>query len=165
MVGFNAPTAGPGDGLFPQTIIIEATNRSGGALVIGDVVQLDMGQSATEVDNARPGSSDTDGNNSAYNNVIDPATADLDGGLYGVALEAIADNASGQIQMRGIVASVNVAGATVAGDYLIGTNASNQLSVATGTGGEKIIAIAHEADTANIAECLFDGIHGFGSDG
>lgn len=156
------PTGGPGDGLFPVNVEIEVTNRSGGALAVGDVVQFDMAQSATECDNANPGSSDGDGNNSAYNCVIDPATANLDHGIYCVALEAIADNGTGRVGLSGRF-DVNVVGTTVAGSYLTAADGSNQLVVATGTGNLKVLAIAEEADASNIATCLFDGIHGFGN--
>lgn len=160
---FVLPTGGPGDGLFPAHIEAVCTNRSGGALAVGDVVVLDLATSATETDNNTPGSADASGNNSGFNSVIDPATAYLKQGIYGVALEAIADDAAGKILFRG-VADVNVATNLDLGESGTPQNASNQLLEGTGSTGAKIIAIALEDEASNIASCLFDGIHGFGAD-
>ena len=99
MVGFALPTSGPGDGLWPADLDIEVTNRSGGALAVGDCVQLDLSQSATEVDNSTPGSSDSDGNNSGYNNVVVPDVTGVERHyIHAIALEVIADNASGKVR-------------------------------------------------------------------
>ena len=164
MAQFISPTGGPGDGLFVDNTEIRATNRSGATTGIGECVMLDLAQSGTEVDNGTPGSSDADGNNSAYNNYIDPAiTAPaLKHYIFGIALESIADNTSGLICLRGRV-NAAVAAATVAGTALV-ANADGELDVTAGTADAKVIAIAEEADTANLADVLFDGINGFGAD-
>ena len=164
MTGFFLPTAGPGDGLFPSDYIVEATNRSGAATGLGEVVMFDLAQSATEVDNSTPGSSDTDGNNSGYNNYINPAITGpfIKHYFYGVALEAIADNASGRVQVRGRCTAL-VAGATAAGTALV-ANADGEMDVATGATDTKVLAIAEAVDVGNLALVIFDGVHGFGSD-
>jgi len=159
-----AATGGPGDGLFFAGYTCQATNRSGAATGAGEVVMFDLAQSATEVDNGTPGSSDSDGNNSGYNNYIDPAITSpaVKHYIYGIALEAIADNATGPVLVKGRVVAA-VAAATVAGTALV-ANADGEMDVTAGTADAKVIAIAEEADVSNLASVLFDGVHGFGAD-
>lgn len=163
MAQFLSPTGGPGDGLFFDNTVVRITNRSGATTAVGEVVMLNHAQ-ANEVDNGIPGSSDSDGNNSVYNNYIDPAITSpfLKHSIYGIALESIADNETGRVLFRGRV-NAAVASATVAGTALVAT-ADGEMTVAAGTGDSKVIAIAEEADTSNLANVLFDGINGFGAD-
>lgn len=150
-------------GLWFEDYVVTATNRSGDATGIGELVMFDLAQSATEVDNSTPGSSDADGSNSAYNNYINPSiAAGQRAYIFGIALEAIADNATGSIQVRGRC-TAKVAAATVAGSLLVG-NADGEMDIAAGTGDSKVLAIAEGADTANQAPVLFDGLAGFGWD-
>ena len=164
MTGIFLPTAGPGDGLFPADYIVEATNRTGTATVLGDIVMFDMLQGATEVDNATPGSSDADGNNSAYNNFVVPLITGFMSRAFphGICLEGIADNASGRVLIRGRV-TASVATLTDTGDALVAA-ADHEMVIADGTTDQRIMAIAESADTANLAPVLFDGINGFGED-
>lgn len=158
------PTSGPGNGLYPKGHVVTVTNRSGSAIAKNDCVMFDLGNTATECDNNTPGSSDSDGDNSGFNTVVDPATTELDHGVFGIAQEAIADNASGEVMVRGVT-DANVIGTTVAYSKLTGQNANPQMILGTGSSGFKIIAIALEADTANVAEVWFDGVGGFSTDG
>lgn len=164
MSGFFAPTMGPGDGMYFAGYVVVATNRSGATTGVGEVVMFDLAQSATEVDNGTPGSSDADGNNSAYNNYIDPAitASQIKHYIYGIALASIADNVSGRVLIRGRV-NAAVASACATGDAFV-ANADGEMDIAAGTSDAKVIAIAEEADTSNLADVLFDGIHGFGAD-
>ena len=161
------PATGPFEGLVSglwfDDYIVEATNRSGATTGIGELVMFDLAQSASEVDNSTPGSGDASGANSAYNNYIDPSiAAGQRAYIFGVALEAIADNATGRIQVRGRC-TAKVAAATVAGSLLVG-NADGEMDIAAGTGDSKVLAIAEGADVSNQAAVLFDGIAGFGWD-
>jgi len=67
------PTGGPGDGLFPVTHRVDATNRTGATLLLGEAVIFDT-LLGTDVDDLTPGSTDaTDGDNtSQWNNVVAP---------------------------------------------------------------------------------------------
>lgn len=167
MAGFLVPPTGrpvPGDGLFFQGYTVYATNRSGATTGIGEVVMFDIAQSATEVDNGTPGSSDGGGNNSSYNNYIDPGIAGVADKhfIFGIALESIADNVAGQVLIRGRV-NAAVATATVAGTALV-ANADGEMDVTAGTGDSKVLGLAEGADVSNLADILFDGVHGFGMD-
>ncbi len=164
MSGFFMSTSGPGDGLFFSGHVARITNRSGATTGIGEVVMLDLAQGDGDVDNAIEGSSDATGNNSAYNNYIDPAiTAPfLKHYIYGIALESIANDAVGAVLFRGHV-NAAVATATVVGTALVPA-ANGELVVADGTLDAKVVAISEEIDVSNLANVLFDGIHGFGWD-
>ena len=159
------PTSGPGDGIYPGGYTVTATNRTGGAVAKNDIVMFDLAQSATEVDNSIPGSSDAAGNNSGLNNFVDPATAQIKFGIFGVVLEdgGIADDASGEIGIVGTF-DVNTVATIIAGDAVCPANGSNQGVEDTGSTGAKIIAIGREAASSNVTSCLFDGWHGFGAD-
>lgn len=164
MSGFFAPTHGPGNGMYFAGYVVVATNRTEDTTGVGEVVMFDLAQSAGEVDNAIPGSSDADGDNSAYNCYIDPAItgAHIKHYIYGIALEAITLNSTGRVLIRGRV-NAAVATATVAGTTLI-ANADGELDVSTEASDSKVIGIAEAADVSNLGDILFDGIHGFGAD-
>lgn len=162
--GIFQPTSGPGDGIFIANHTVLATNRSGADTAIWEVVMFDLAQSATEVDNGTPGSSDSDGNNSGYNNYIDPSISSAQNKhkIYGIAQEAIADDAVGQILIQGRTSAL-AATAVVAGDALV-ANADGEMDIAAGTADAKVIAIAEAVDVSNVTPVLFDGIYGFGAD-
>jgi hypothetical protein len=163
------PATGPYSGLVPGLFfdnhIVDATNRTGATTGVGEIVMFDLAQSATEVDNGTPGSSDASGANSSYNNYIDPSVAvGLVSYFFGIALESIADNTTGQILVRGRV-NAKVAAACVAGSVLMPA-ADGTMIIRTGATDGKIVAIAETDDSAvtNYADVLFDGIQGFGWD-
>lgn len=163
-MSFFLPTAGPGDGLFPADYIVIATNRTADATVAGEVVMFDLAQSNAAVDNSIPGSSDASGNNSAYNNFIDPAITGpfIKHYFYGLVLDVLAVGAAGRVLVRGR-GTAHCATATAVGTALV-ANADGEMDVATGATDTKVLAIAEAADTALFAPVIFDGIHGFGSD-
>lgn len=161
--GIFQPTSGPGDGIFIANHSVLATNRSGAATAIYECVMFDLAQSGTEVDNGTPGSSDTDGNNSGYNNYIDPAlSTQAQHYIFGIAQEAIADDAVGEILIQGRTNAL-AASAVVAGDALTPA-ADGELVIATGVTDQKVVAIAEAVDATNVTPVLFDGIYGFGAD-
>jgi len=99
------PTGGPGDGLFPVTHRVNATNRTGAALNVGEGVQFDL-VCGTDVDDLTPGSTDSTAgdNTSGFNNVIAPSAGAILGhttmtilGFNGGRLGAPADNALADI--------------------------------------------------------------------
>lgn len=157
-------TQGPGDGLHFAEHIVTATNRSGADSALGECVMFDLAQSAGEVDNGTPGSSDASGNNSGYNCYIDPAITSpaIKHYIYGIVLEAIANDAKGRVLIQGRVTAA-VASATDAGTALV-ANADGELDVTAGTADAKVLAIAEGADVSNLATVLFNGLTGFGMD-
>ena len=161
------PATGPYDGLvaglFFDNYIVDATNRSGATTGVGELVMFDLAQSASEVDNGTPGSGDASGATSSSNHYIAPSiAAGARAYIFGIALESIADNTTGRIQIKGRC-TAKVASATAAGSLLVG-NADGEMDIAAGTGDSKVLAIAEGADTANQAAVLFDGVNGFAWD-
>lgn len=117
MVFFNKPAGGPDrvGGVWPWNQIARCWNRSGEAIVKGDVVQLAFragNAEATEIatndsNSYIPGAS----NDTIWNTVIDPQSNTVTNGqagitcgaIFGVALEAVADDAAGNFQFFGLV--------------------------------------------------------------
>jgi hypothetical protein len=83
-----------------------------------------------------------------------------------IALAAAAAGTRVKVQFTGQIAVANVNGGTVAGSCLVPAAASHQMALANQAAPTnlKIIGIALEADTANLASIIFDGINGFGQD-
>lgn len=116
MVFFNKPAGGPDSvgGVFPWHQTAKLRNRSGSALLKGEVGQLAFSagtQQATEIatndsNSYIPGAS----NDTIWNTVIDlqsnaitlPRAGVLTGAVIVVALEDVADNAIGEFQVFGI---------------------------------------------------------------
>ena len=91
---------------------------------------------------------------------------DVEFTAVGVALDTVSAGNKGRVGLRGVF-DCNVEGSTAAGNGLILSNDTDgrliPIQAASGTPAEyaKIHAIALEADTSNVASCLFDGINGF----
>lgn len=151
--------AGPGvGGIHPAELVV--TVKAQEALTKNDICQFDFFTANSTTMN--PGE-DT----SPFYLVRDPDTEGtslrtLSCGIFGVAQENIAANATGKVMLRGIT-DMNVDGATVKGSCLVPA-ADGQGDVATGGTNFKVIAIALEADTSNVSKVLFDGLAGFGND-
>lgn len=158
-------TGGVG-GLVPVNFDRPFWNRTGSTLAIGAVVQLDIGASpATESTSKDPTAVF---GTSIWHNVVTPTTAGLKSGIFAIALESIADNASGKFRLRGIVEALQFEtsdGAVAVGDDLYAVNASVNLgTVATASAkvlGKAMDVIA-DADPASLATILFNGIEGLG---
>lgn len=142
----------------------EITNRSGGAWVIGDVIQLDLTQSESEVTSVAFGE-----DASIWANAINPTAAGVQGSIMGVVVETdgIADNATGTVRFQGVVDQAYVIKATgniAIGDKLVATTARNL--DADRASNEMIIGRSLEAKTTpttrTLAKVWFDGINGFG---
>lgn len=145
----------------PSTMIVHAFNRTGGTLLPGEVVAFAM-DLAEETANAQFGDE-----LSCWANVVDPATADLATGYFGVAMDSIADDTKGRIMVQGIIKCTLAAayGTLNALQGFSATNASHELTlVVAGVDGEKIIAKPLTiADADDIATVLFSGLDGFGN--
>jgi len=154
------PIAGKATGLWFDAYIVTATNRSAATTGKGEIVMFDLAQSDGDVSNGTPGAVA-----SGYTNYIDPSVADaLTSYFFGIALESIADNAVGQILVRGRV-NAKVHADTVAGSALMPA-ADGTMILRTGASDGKIVAIAETDDSAvtNYADVVFNGIEGFGWD-
>ena len=137
-------------------------NRSGATRAVGDVMQLDLAQTATET----------------TNNLVGDTASGFANGVLGVALQqeygiffivtggSLVDNGSMQVHFSGII-DANVSGANAAALYeplTVITAQDNLTSNVVTT--EKIVGIvlvASAAGTEELIQILFDGWHGFGS--
>ncbi len=153
------PSAGVPEGVFPDTVTARFYNRSGGAYLIGEHVQLDLAAVAAEVTSIVPGEANT-----VWNSVIEPVSsttlAGTHAGIHAVALAAVAQDESGEFLLRGIV-NAKVDGATAEGSLLVAAT-DGTLDLASNT-AFKIIAISLMVDApTGFADVWFDGIDGFG---
>lgn len=152
----------PGGGLdFDSIIVSGCFNRSGSAVLKGDVVMFDTDLTATETTNLIPGDEA-----SGFRNFVDPSAAGLLAGLFGVCVEdgGIADDASGKVLVMGVV-DMHVTGSIVALTQIVPVAAAaGEGAAAAGSGREKVIALTLADEANNLAKCLFDGINGFGTD-
>jgi hypothetical protein len=139
MTFFIKNTGGPGDGFFPNSDEpIRCVNRSGSAIAKGDVVMLDMAASAAEIttndsNSYLPGAGDASGD-SVWATVINVTDAVVQNGgsFLGVCLDnSVADNAAGNFQFYGIVASAFVTSASTTG--CVGGSPLTAVASATGS--------------------------------
>jgi hypothetical protein len=161
------PSCGPGVGLFFANEDTVVWNRTGAATAVGDLVMFDIADTQAETDTTLTEGSDS----STFGNVIQPTTAGIGavgghgGYFFGIALEAVADNAKCKVRIRGIVPANLSSAAVTIGSMLVGANAASTLVAASTTAGVKRLAIAREANgsAAGTFSVLFDGINGFGA--
>ena len=112
-----------------ELVTKNAINRTGSALSKGDVVALDLDSSASETQTIGNFSHDTDDEEThPFAAVVNVATADLDGGIFLVAMDSISDDAIGQFAMQGFV-DVQVETGRSALDMLAPVNGATNLSV------------------------------------
>ena len=145
------PTGGPGNGLFPMTRKVTATARV--ALSNGELVMFDLSISDGKADNLIPGSSDTDGDNSGWNTVINPSAEAIRGldnpVVFGLCQDAagVADDGLAEICYFGFCQGlvIDASGSPAIGDPLVGTAGANLDAVVAS--GEIVIAAANEALT------------------
>ncbi len=172
----NKTLAGPGLGWDPDTIIINAINRAGATVVYGDHVQMDL--ASTDGDVSEAGDTAKGATDWPLANFVDPDAIDADVnsihcGIFGAVIDpaGIANDATGRIMLRGLFDDTDGDGMNgpdpvVKGGLYIAA-ATNKLVVAATDSDAKIIAIALETDDdhTSSAQCLFDGINGFGFTG
>lgn len=137
-------------GIQPRTLIVRCRNaEASNAIAIGDLVRLDFSQSSTE-----PGQGSaavTSASNSKFANVLlgptgNPATGSTTSSIYGIAQEAIAAGASGNIMFAGVTTATVASGTYAAGER-VGLPASG------GTAGR----MTRAATTQAIATVLVGG--------
>lgn len=133
-------------------------NRTGSAVAIGDVLQIDLGLASTEAT-----TNVGNGSNSGKSNLI-AVTAVVPGTQYVVAMEAIADNAAGKCKVVGEVDAFIVNGDGDTGDTCTVVATTNTLD-ATVAANEAVVAKLLEdpaSDTKTLTRVLFDGTGGLG---
>ncbi len=150
---------GPGHGWFPADEIVYSC-RAGEALSEGDQVAFDFLGSNTTTN--QPGDIASKFSNVRYTDSGAVTTAGINGGVFGIAMEAIANDAQGKVLLRGIYLTANVEAACAEGDLLTVAE-DGRLNIATGSTGDVIVAIALDDDVSNVAPVLFNG-WGFGQD-
>jgi len=154
-----AKTAPPGGGYAPISEDVVVTNRSGSAVAVGDVVQFDFNGTQSETTTQLPYTAE---GTSGYNNIVDPAAAEgVDGGApIAVAVEAIADNATGKVRLKGVVQAFCVGTLVKGTSKLVCTTAKN-FDATTNVAGEAFWARPLEDATLGATRTLawveFDG--------
>lgn len=114
-------------------------NRTGGARLVGDVMQLDLAQTATETTGYVQG----DGS-SVFENAVLPEAGMEGYGTFGIVLEGdLGDNEAMNMAREGIVLA-NIAEAVGPGDALIVVAASDELARGDGSTGQLVVAVALE---------------------
>lgn len=165
--GMTAPTAAGGEGLFPTTTIVKCKYTSATGLTRGDCVQLDLANTTTGLSYDAKGEPGESVWNTVVDNEANAASISKESGYwFGLALEDAAQNDIIRIMFRGNFENANVAAATIEGATLVVQGGSAQLAntVTATPKGSKIVAIAREDDTANLADVWFNGVEGFGYD-
>lgn len=167
MSGSFAEAGGPGVGLFPGTLDVVVWQRTGSAVAIGDLLQLDLALSQAESTQATvPGPS-----TSGFANAVVPA--DFDNGIHGVVIDLLtgagADNTQVKIRVMGICDAYVIAASGNATVGAPGVAATSKNIDAVAAVDEKYIAIFLETKTTpttrTLAKVWMNGISGFGSDG
>jgi len=150
--------AGPPVGWSPGVDAAWVYNRTGGSTVLGNVLTLDLGQTATESTNNDVGSV-----NSGLANGITPVTANVGFGIYGIVIGGnLVDNGLVKVQISGIV-EAGVDAASAINNELSVLNAQVTLDAGAVVAGSKIIGIQLDATAgAGVARVMFDGMSGFG---
>ena len=147
-------------GLEIPRIECRAINRSGGALAAGNVVMFDLAGTDAAVsatDNTVPGATDA-----GLSNVIAP-TDNLAVGvsILAIALEAIADDATGRFCVQGRV-TATTSEAVDCGDSLTVDNSSKGLSDTGGVNQGFFAFALEDTSGAGTGQVLFNGF-GFGN--
>jgi len=138
----------------PGEYVVIATNRTGAATVVGDVVQFDLLRGDGDV------STFTGGANSVWGNVVVPTAAGIKLKLiFGVCLEAVADNADLKVMIRGTTTAACTTG-DLEDEPLVA--AITGAFDSTPAAGEYYWAIAQADESGGLASVYVDGLRGFG---
>lgn len=144
------PTAGPGPGIWPDNDEVVVTARE--AVTAGDLVSFNILNTDGAVSNNIVGDPA-----SGLSNVLVGEVTDVTESIVGVALEDIADNAQGRVQIAGVTPATVVNGGTAAGEPLTaGVDGAMALAVDAQT------IWAYDLDGTDPGRVLLDGINGFG---
>lgn len=156
MSNFYSPVGGPGVGLWLGDVTAYMMVR-GGAAAVGDLMAVDV----TDTDAGTTVGTALGTETSTFGNMVTPLTAHIIYGLFGVAMEAAADDARCLFKFAGFV-NINGPATTVGLGY--GAANASKILVATAT-TTKTLAIARETSATNpsIKSFAFNGISGFGN--
>lgn len=152
---FDSSVQGP-LGLSPTTLDVRVTMRNAAAAK-GEVVKFDITASDGEVSTANVGAS-----NSIFSNVIPATHPPTVGSFHAVCLEAIAENATGMVRVRGIVDALGGDTSTIG--VVLTVNAQGELET-TSTAADLVVAHALETlSDGGLHSVLFNGL-GYGDIG
>lgn len=149
--------------VLPDQPTHDLYNRTGDALVAGDVVALDVTGSATEaVAYSVYDSAIHRADQHPFRNVIGVAAAHDDGWIFLVALEPIEDNAEGKFGLYGTF-SVKIADSIAIGAFLA-PSATNVHLVASADGLARVAQALEANASGGVAArpCIFEGRAAFG---
>lgn len=122
---FNFDPTCIGPGIFPMEFDAFAINKSGGSMIVGDVVAYDLAAAGSGVTSVDPGG--TIGT-SIYNSVVAPTAAHIHHGYVGVVISGGIVGAEVKVRLCGLVDQafvIDSAASVAIGDPLIATTAKN----------------------------------------
>jgi hypothetical protein len=149
--------AGPQEGFRPGRFDLEVTNGNAGAIARGEVVKMELDNSALEFESG-PGT--------AFSTIekTDVSAGDRNGFIYAVALEAIAAGAKGKVRLYGLVEAL-AASINIAADSALGLAEDGLLAGAgnvADAGTAPVIARSKDAVTSgSLGLVWFNGVTGF----
>lgn len=173
-------TQSPNAGFVPRDVIGFATNRTGSAVAKGDLSMFDMVAAVQAETTIYKPTGDTVSltdrtSATTFGNCVAPvaettAAVPPKRAWYGIWLEAVADNATGKIQVQGIVEQAMVkrsagSGTIATGDPLIAAATEDLDATFSGTVDihQRVLGTFMEADatisTRELRRVLFDGIN------
>lgn len=151
----------PGSWADADRIETYATNRTGSATVVGEIVSFDLMGSDGSVDVHSTDALDP------FANVITPVAAHLVGWLFGICLEVVADDAQVKVLVRGVGDALLTASTNNETGDLLMPIAGTTLSKVTD--GKAAIAISLDdgstTSTAAVGSVYFDGKSSLGGSG
>tara|TARA_R100001082_G_C4272572_1_gene120387 strand:- start:101 stop:562 length:462 start_codon:yes stop_codon:yes gene_type:complete len=141
-------------GLTPTNLDVRVTMRNAAAAK-GEVVKFDLTASDSLVSTTVVGASD-----SIYANVIPATHPPTTGTIHAVCLEAITENATGKVRIRGVVDALGGDTSTIG--VILTVNADGELET-TSTEADTVLALALQTmANATLGSVLFNG-EGFGN--
>lgn len=165
---FNFDPTCIGPGIFPMEFDAFAINKSGGSMIVGDVVAYDLAAAGSGVTSVDPGG--TIGT-SIYNSVVAPTAAHILHGYVGVVISGGIVGAEVKVRLCGLVEQafvIDAAASVAIGDPLIATTAKN-LDGGTQAVNTRIIARSRQIFTTPTTRTLgkveLNGITGFAVNG
>lgn len=163
----------------PDQEMVEVTNRTGAAVVVGDCLTLDHRRRDVASTSQTLGLSTAGLANAILSNAtvnaVAPVASDLATGVYGIVMKAAIDDARTRLLLAGYAASGSVSAAVVLATVgpisapTSGTDGIMQIVTVANSGAaaaltRKIIFIPLTATGgAGVTDGWFDGVNGFGS--
>lgn len=144
----------------PERTDVRVTNRCGATVAVGDIVLLDHGQADAASTTNAPGLP-----TAGVANIINPATAYLAHGIFGVVLRGALDDQPTVVRLKGYCDNVSMLAATTLDDKIVARNGARTGAIGAGATdpNSKVLFIPLTVTGgAGLTDGWFNGIEGFG---